>query len=906
MMNTLLETKLFIPKIHTDLVPRTHLIEQLNEGLSRKLTLVSGPAGFGKTSLVLDWISSLDRPAAWLSLDEGDNNLITFFAYLVAALQQVDRSIGQSLQPILSSSQPVHFPTLVTELINDIHAYVEPLVLVLDDYHAIQDISIHEAMRTFLERQPAQLHLVITTRADPALPLARLRAQRQMTEIRANKLRFNQEESAHFLNDLMQLQLKPDEVVLLAARTEGWIAGLQLAALSLRDHVDPAEFMREFSGSDRYVMDYLLDEVLSSQSTEIQNFLLQSSLLERMNGPLCDALLGVEEGYSQDILEYLEQANLFLIPLDNRRGWYRYHHLFAELLRARLRKSPTTRVDELHRHAAAWFEKEGLIPEAIQHALAASENEWVAGLIEQHTPALLESGRLNTLLGWMKSLPESTIHHRPWLAVSQVWAELMAGRPERADALLEEIQSRLEGQPSLTEGEDKRLLRGNLAALQATSAAMQARAVQAKEDAQQALSLLPENAGWTRIMSLMALGYGSRLCGDLEGARLAFEQVVELGRRMDSLLAMATGQFDLGGVYRLQGRLRKAKEVFEDLLNLSEQRKVSGGFSGRAISGLASIFYEQNQLQEALRYLDRSLKLSESWPNPNHDVYSLILLSRVYSAQGEWQKAAEAFKKIESIHQKTPVTPVLTGLRDHNQVRFWLAKGDTAAAVSWAANRNSPADLRSGSMDEFRALEILTTARVWVAGYRANPACDLKRLDQAVNGLDWVIEEGRKAGYGSYLLEAAIMRAIGARIQGKLNQSLELIKEALERAEAEGFLRIFIDYGQPAAELLYEAAAKGISPDYCGRLLASFSGAEVEAARPPALEEEMIEPLSEREVEVLHLIADGFSNSEIAQRLYLSMNTVKGHTRNIYAKLNVNSRTQAVARARALGILSPE
>jgi len=924
METPLLQTKLYIPPVRPELVSRPRLIEQLNAGLHRKLTLISAPAGFGKTTLLSEWVAGCGRPVAWVSLDDGDNDPVRFFTYLVAALQTLDPNLGQAARGLLGSPQPPPLEALVATLINNIATTSTPLVLVLDDYHTIVELTIHEALGLLLERQPPQMHVVLMTRQDPLLPLSRLRAQGQMTELRASDLQFTDEEAAAFLNQTMGLNLTPGEISMLETRTEGWIAGLQLAALSLAGQADHSAFVQAFSGDDRHVMDYLVDEVLSRQSEPVQRFLLRTSILNRLSGPLCDAVIdspllagegqgeGEGEGSGQATLEYLERANLFIVPLDNRRRWYRYHHLFADLLRARLRQAPPFippasggergGVATLHARASEWFERNGLAAEAVNHALAARDYERAARLVERNTVDLFPRGELHTLLNWVKVLPEELARSRPWLCIYQAWALTFAGQLDGVESLLRNAERHIQpGDPTTetpvlspstslginsAEGQD---MLGNIAAMRAYVAVVTGDFSHAIELANLASETLSESSLWAYSVFQWALGYAHRMRGDLTSAGQAFAQVVRLGRAMDNVWTTVTGMTDLAMVHRVRGQLRQAADLYREALQLATERGARNlGYIGRVEAGLAGVLYEQNDLAAARRYATDSIEKTQGWKNPNHFVFSYNVLARVLQAQGDFQGALETLQQADQVRRKFPVVPALTSMIDKSRVRLWLAQGNTATVERWAQeNRVGESETFDKSPEEEELL-LVTLARVLIAQ---------RKVDEALRLLNRLGENAEARGRIGILIEILVLQAMALQAKGDNVYALSVLEKGLALTEPEGYVRVFVDEGAPMAELLRQAASRGVAPGYVSKLLAAFPVSSVRGPSP------LVEPLTKRELEVLRLVAQGASNRAIAESLVVTTGTIKTHVSRIMGKLGARNRTEAVARARELDML---
>ena len=905
MATPLLKTKLYIPSVRPELVSRPRLIERLDEGLclGRRLTLIAAPAGFGKTTLLSEWIhcrGAVTAPlqVAWFSLDENDNDPARFLAYLVAALQTVEPDVGAGVLTALQSPQPPPVEAVLVAVINDIAAAAQggdhkgrPYVLVLDDYHLVTARPIHDAVAFLLDHLPSNLHLVIVTRADPPLPLARLRARGQLTELRQTDLRFTSQEAAAFLNQVMGLDLADKDVATLKARTEGWIAGLQMAALSIQGQEDVAAFIRALTGSDRYILDYLVEEVLKQQPEPVQTFLLQTSILDRLTGTLCDAVWDKlptcpTAGDGQAMLEQLERDNLFIVPLDNERRWYRYHRLFADLLRYHLHQAQPDLAPTLHHRASEWYEQNRLMAEAVDHALAAGDFERAARLIEQVAEAALMRSELTTFLGWVDALPDGLVRDRPSLCLFQAWAFLMSGRP------LESIESRLQD-AAHSETMDK------TASLRALIALYQGQMSRAAELARQALEQLSEQDTFLRGLATWVLGLSRLVDGDLAAGAQALDQVARMSRRAGNVMISVMVLCNVAELRMQQGRLRQAKETYQQALEWATDEQ--GGrlpIAGEALMGLGRLLYQWNDLEAATRHLAEGIELTQRWGEIGAmDGY--LSLAQVRQAQGDADGAQEAIRRARQLALRTDTTELDDILVAAHQAQLWLAQGDLDAALRWLEERGltlsvALAELEERLGDDFfrsrrrRTIEYVTLVRVLLAQGRP---------DEALAVLDLLLAIAERWGLNERVIRFQILRALAFRAQGNVAQAMTALQRALTLAEPGGYVRIFLDEGETVARLLYRAVERGIAPEYAGQLLAAFPAPE---AKPHA---EMVEPLSERELDVLRLIAEGLSNQEIARRLHLSLSTVKWHTGNIYGKLGVKNRTQAVAKARSLGIL---
>ncbi len=879
----ILATKLYIPPSRRRVVVRPRLVERLNEGLAagHRLTLVSAPAGFGKTTLVGEWVAGCGRPTAWLSLDEGDSDLSRFLTYLIAALQTVAPGIGERITTVLQSPEAPPLESTLTALLNDITTIPSDVVLVLDDYHVLDARPVDDALTFLVEHVPPQVHLVIATREDPALPLARLRARGQLTELRAADLRFTPSEAVAFLKQVMDLDLSTDEVGALESRTEGWIAGLQMAAISLQGRDDVAGFIASFAGSHHFVLDYLVEEVLQRQSGSVQTFLLRTSILDRLCGPLCDAVLLDASAPGQETLEHLEHANLFIVPLDNERRWYRYHHLFSELLRQRRQQIAASSggLDVDHLRASEWFEDQGLEIEAFQHAAAGHDVERAERLINgggipQHSRAAVLA-----VFDWLDALPRTVLDARPWLWVRSATVALNAGRTTGVE---EKLKAAEEAVQDADLDDETRDLIGQIAAARATLALANYEPETMINQAHRALEYLhPDNLPF-RGRAVRALGYAYQLQGDRAAARHAYTEAMAIRQTSGNINLTVSATTGLGNVQESENELYQAAETYRCSLQLLGDQAPSN--ADQEFIGLARILYEWNDLDAAEQYAQQSLQLARQYVGAiDRFVTCEVLLARLKLARGDVAGAAAMLAATEkSVRENTFVRrmPEVAAA----EVLTLLQQGNLAGAAHLAQTHDLP----------------LTRARVHLA--QGDPSAALAVLEpyrRRVEERAWADEQLR-----TMILQAVAFDALGERAK-----AVELLDAALSSAEPGGFIRIFVDEGAPMARLLREALSRGVHPEYVRRLLAAFPIDDGGRATSPATRvagSRLAEPLSLRELEVLPLIARGLTNQEIAARLYLSLHTVKAHARNIYAKLGVSSRTQAVARGRALGYLSED
>ncbi|MBN1937736.1 MAG: hypothetical protein JW934_23965 [Anaerolineae bacterium] len=915
MTTPLLSTKLYVPAPRSGSISRPRLTAHLDA--SCKLTLVSAPAGFGKTTLVAEWITDRRWQAAsdgatgqnaplairnslacWLSLDTTDNEPSHFWTYLIAALQTAVPQVGKTPRAMLQTPQPPPIEMVLTDLINEIAALAVPLILVLDDYHLIESSAIHEEMTFLLDHLPPQLRLVILTRADPPLPLARMRVRGQLTELRADDLRFMPDEAAAFLNDAMGLTLTVANIAALDARIEGWIAGLQMAALSMQglDESGIAYLIAGFSGRYHFILDYLTDEVLQRQPPPVQRFLLTTSILESMCGDLCDAL---EDGahHSQMLLAQLHHANLFLMPLDAEHIWYRYHRLFSDLLRARLRESRPDAILELHRRAATWYDRHGLASEAIHHALAAKAYGWAADMLERtlQNPDALAAITTAHLQGWLDSLPDEVLQSRPRLQLTAARVFYVTGRAKAAERLLQTLERAL--QDRSPDAETTNLV-GLLTVDRASYAAMQGYVHRAIELARQALAHLPEDSLTIRMRAASVLGLAYFRAGNVAAAGPAFSQAIAAAQAAGIAFAAALFACNLADVQIVQGQLRQAMRTCQQAMDMGTADGRTAAIVGYVELAMAKILYERNDLQSAAQHATEGLAHLEQAGTPDSFGTGHALLARIQQAQGCEAQALVAIQKAQQIARQCNV-PRLVHLMSAYQARMWLAQGQRALAACWAQDYQ-----QLDATEYLREFEDLTLVRVFLAE---------GRLTEALAWLDRLQAPAEEAGRMSVVLETLLLQAVTFQAQGNLNAALAALHRALALAAPEGHVRLFADEGQTAVRLLSQinpANAKAPLVEYSRRLLLAL-GHPADGIHPfeeicslyPRAPQSLIEPLSDRELQVLHLLAEGLTNAEIAQRLYISLPTVKSHARSIYGKLGVHNRRQAVIQARATGLI---
>jgi LuxR family maltose regulon positive regulatory protein len=869
----LLATKLFVPPSRPTLVPRLRLSARLNAGLQRKLTLISAPAGFGKTTLLSAWVAGCDRPAAWLSLDEGDNDLTRFLIYLIAALQTIAPHLGAGLLAVLQSPPPPPTETVLLALLNEISTIPDPLVLVLDDYHVIDAPAVDNTLAFLLEHLPAQMHLVIATRADPQLPLARLRVRDQLTELRVTDLRFLPAEAAAFLNQAMGLDLAAEDIAALETRTEGWIAGLQLAAISLQGHHDAGSFIQSFSGNHHFVLDYLVEEVLHQQPASVQTFMLRTSILDRMCGPLCDAVLLDGPARGQETLEYLERANLFIVPLDNERRWYRYHHLFADLLRQRLAQrtasATTNGVAALHIRASQWYEDNGLEIAAFHHAAAANDVARAERLIRGAGVPLYFRGTVVPVLSWLESLPRTVLDATPSLWVMAASAQLQVDHTA-VEPKLQAAEAALQGSAPDAQTRD---VVGRIASMRATLAVIEHDAAAIITQSRRALDHLHPDNLHVRSATTWALGYAYQLQGDRAAARRAFGEVIAISKSLGDSVYTIAARSHLGRVEESDNQLALATRTYQRVLQMAGEPPQP--ITCEAYVGLGRIYYQWNDLAAAHQHWQQCRQQTRQIAIEKVDALASaeVLLARLRLAQGDVAGAAGVLAAAEAFVRENNFgfrLPEVAGV----QVLTLLRQGDLGAAAQLARIHNLP----------------LSQARVHLA--QGDPAAALALLAP-------VRRQAEARSWADERLKVTVLQAVALQAQGETEKALQRLGEALALAEPGGFIRLFVDEGPPMAALLQETVKRGTANNYVRQLRAAFGQAE---GRTP-VRQRLIEPLSERELAVLRLLRTELDGPAVARELMVSLNTMRTHSKNIYSKLGVNNRQAAVRRAAELDLL---
>ncbi len=866
----------------------------MDEGFERKLTLISAPAGFGKTTLLVDWVHAHKMPVAWYSVDKTDNAPLHFLTYVILGLQSLEAGTGKAALTMLQSPQPPPIESILINLINDVIRMPTDIVLILDDYHLVDAKPIHDIMAFLLENLPEQMHIIIATRSDPPLPpLARLRSQNQLTELRAADLSFSADETANFFNQSLNLQLSTLDIQLLETRTEGWAAGLQLAALSLQGRKDPSDFIRGFKGDHRYIADYLAEEVLNRQPEHLSNFLLQTSILGRLCGPLCDAVTDQEN--SRQVLNTLEKGNLFVIPLDDERCWYRYHHLFADLLQQRLRRKQGDLVSELHSQASQWFANNGFKSEAVDHALVAQDYVRAAQLIEEIAEIEWDRARESRLLQWVKKLPDKQIETNPTLCIFYARELFNNGYPEDAEAKLQAAEQILESTSisDVNQGE----LQGRIAVIRAYICARTGDISRTIYCSNQALKLLPQkDLMWRSVAATtLGIGYGWAGAGDLVKAQQAYSEAIKISQAAGNIFYNIFAGIGLMAVMQLRCQFKKARDICQHLLRLADENGLSETeLAGSLYANLGMILCEWNDLDEGIRLIKKGIDLNKQGRDPVILASCRINLLRALVYRMDFVGAFGVFEKLNESTREFSLPPWITNMIAAINVHIWLANGNLSAVAQWAKEKGLSVE---NKLTNLREPEHTALAHFLIAQ---------GQLDDADRFLQRLIENATAGDRVIMMIEMRLMRALIFKAQDTAAALAEL-KLALALAEPGGPLMMFVSKGKPVAELLeeilavkkrdHDAAKAGFSLSYSQKIMSAFK-----AAMPPKIEG-LMDPISERELEVLYLIAAGLSNREIAEKLFISLNTVKTHTKNINSKLDVNSRVKAVARAKELGLL---
>jgi LuxR family transcriptional regulator, maltose regulon positive regulatory protein len=916
-MIELLRTKIFIPRPRKNLVARSHLVNFLNEGLDKKLTLISAPAGFGKTTVLSEWIPQSPRCVTWLSVDGDDNDPARFWAYFIASLQNLSSQLGENALALLQSTPSFPLTSALSVLINDIVAFQDTFAIVLDDYHLIDSQPIHESLTFLMDHLPANMHLIMTTRVDPPLPIARMRARDTLTEIRAHDLRFTMEEVEAFVSQVVERSLSTEQVAALNVRTEGWIAGLQIAALSLQGHADIPGFIEAFSGSHRHILGYLAEEVINQQPKDTLDFLLQTSILDRLSGTLCDAVTGNSDG--QFMLENVEHANLFIDGLDDQREWYRYHHLFAEVLRTRLQQAQPHLIPELHRRASLWYEQNHLWTESINHVLLIPDYERAGDLIERIGLKVALRGQALAVFRWLNALPDESVRARPRLSVLCAWLLLSFSDFENAQIHLDAAEKALQFQPSDRISPELRNIRGEMWATKAMQAVYRRGfdPSQLIDWAEQALQDLHSDNTPFRGTAIGVLGTAYRNQRDWTRAEQAFAQGASMDRATQNAMAVFAAAMQQTLIQRVRGAIDLAIATSRETLDWAAKAGIeSSPVTGGLYSNLADLLRERNELETAGRFAKEGLVRSAQTGNPHQHIVSVLILARVKQAMGDFEGALEAILQAQELAQQNQALWFLN-LLPAIKAQFHLAKGDLPNALQRLPEVEANAEERRdfvGSYELVYAYEIGQIAALQLKIAQGRITHDPSLLHQVIAQLDEQIQDEESA---ELLWFRARLQALQAMAYDELGDGVRAsgcIEQALTLAAPQGYVRLFIDEGDALRHPLTNFQSileQRLRADpghsslslliYTNKLLSAFPQA---SSTEQGGNENLPEPLSKRELDVLRLIASGHSNQEIAELLVITLSTVKTHINRLYSKLGVKRRTEAILRARELGLIS--
>jgi LuxR family transcriptional regulator, maltose regulon positive regulatory protein len=897
--DTLLATKIHIPPLRSNLVTRPHLIKRLNDGITQnhRLTLISAPAGYGKSTLLVEWVSQLDNQVAWVSLEKGENNPLRFWNYFVTALFTLpdlhQTCISGSFLRALQSPQPPPIDSLLVDLVNDLSKLEVGVVLVLDDLHSIIEGQIHQDLVFLIDHLPKSshgLHLVVASRMDPPWPLARWRVRDDLTELRSKDLRFSPANATTFLNDSMGLKLSTQDIALLEQRTEGWIAGLQMAALSMQNQEYVTGFLEGFSGTHRFLLDYLFEEVLSQQAPEKLKFLLHTSLLEHISAPLCNSITDCQD--SQEMLLELEKSNLFLVPMDDERHWYRYHHLFSDMLQFHLRKSYPEIIPALHVKASIWYEQNGYLSHALTHAIAANDLERLIGLVKKYAFTILEADQASFFLCWLNSLPDTVMGSSPWLYLARAWLSAYLGQ-------FEEIEPSIRESEKYANQADRRLM-GYIAAMWTLMGEFEYRRIDGIPHARQALELLPQEEYQARAFVSYHLSNILSGTGDVLLALKALEDASTWSLAVgDSEMAM-TAQFQRAYVLYVLGRLTESLQEFEKTFRMADSsypdKKYKSLSVGFAYSQLSLLYLEWNNTSEALRYASEGLEICKRWGYLDYIYEALITLAEILLAIGDLESALGAIQEAKQAIKN----PAILNRPDSFEAVINLARGEIESAYAWITR----CSLFSKDTIEYVHWQVYLHLAVILQAQG--------KLSEAYEIMERLVSIMERAGAVTPLMKTLTQLIIILHNLKDDERALSLLQHALAIAKSEGYVRVFTSKGSPMDSLLQLALRRGIEKEYINQLLPAFrlSPARREISRPALPKSydkyhatDLSDPLSDRELQVLHLLDSSLSSVAISRELYLSTHTVRTHIRNIYSKLGVHGRHEAIQKAKDTGLL---
>lgn len=885
MSSPILTTKFFIPTVKPQLVTRTRLHKPLTESHKHKLTLISAPPGFGKTTLLAEWLSTNKLRAAWLSLDDDDNDVLRFFSYLITAIQQVELSIGTASLTLLNETQQPSIESIVGNLVNELATLKHPCWIILDDYHVITNTDVQTAMFFLLTHLPDTIHLIISTRSDPPWKLGKLRSSQEMLELRASDLRFSMEETTQFLNQMMKLQLTEDDIAALETRTEGWIASLQMAALSMQKVDDVHAFVAAFTGSDRVIFDYLIEEVLHAQSPNVESFLLKTSVLELFDAEMCDFVLKRTDSHS--ILTNLEKSNLFLIPMDNEHRWFRYHHLFSDLLRFHLQHDDPLGALNIHKHTAEWLEQHGDPLGALQHFLSAKDLTNAIRVAEQNALSLLDHGQISDVNSWLNTIPQSMIIHSPWLSVARAWALIYLGKTDATETLLQQAEKHL---AQLTINAESERIKGHITSIRAYAQWMVGNSALSVELCQVALDALPESDCLARSQVYVILGLSQQNLLIFDAAEKSFLQADECSRHLANshihLLAIA----NLGFLYYVQGKFSRAEQQCINLLN--EFKLPDGNFRHLALANplatLSIVYCSTGRSEQAIQAGENAVRLARQWQQMDTLHYALTCLDSAYLCAGEFEKADEMLAQAKKIAQD--ISPWWQRISERQEVIHYFFRNQPEAVSTWLENKG----FNSETMDIQTYFEYFQT---YVRALMLQGKYELA-LQYSIKLMETIENEEPKLRQISVLGEIALAQ----NFLGREKEAFTTLERSLKIAEPLQYTYPFIIKLNPMKELLQKVKSKGVSPVFVDSTLHAFPKLR-RTAPGKSFNNQLPEPLTDREIDILRLLDSSKSSNEIADELVVAVSTIRTHIKNIYRKLEVNHRIDAIQKATKLGII---